>query len=39
VVPSISLHFLVPGLRAEVSDARERLITYLVAGFDEIVYV
>ena len=39
MVPSISLHFLVPGLRAEVSDARVRLIAYLVACFDEIVYV
>jgi hypothetical protein len=39
MVPSIALHFLVPGLRAETSDARDRLIAYLVAGFDEIVYV
>jgi hypothetical protein len=39
MVPTISLHFLVPGLRAEVSDARDRLIAFLVASFDEIVYV
>jgi hypothetical protein len=39
MVPTISLHFLVPGLRAEVPDARERLIAYLLANFDEIVYV
>ncbi len=39
MVPAISLHFLVPGLRAEAADARHRLIAYLVAGFDEIVYV
>jgi len=39
MVPTISLHFLVPGLRAEVPDARDRLIAYLVASFDEIVYV
>ncbi|HEX7613052.1 MAG TPA: hypothetical protein VF371_09790 [Candidatus Limnocylindrales bacterium] len=39
MVPTISLHFLVPGLRVEVQDARARLIAYLVAGFDEIVYV
>jgi hypothetical protein len=39
MVPSISLHFLVPGLRLETPDARDRLIAYLVAGFDEIVYV
>jgi len=39
MVPAIALHFLVPGLRAEVPDARERLIAYLVACYDEIVYV
>lgn len=39
MVPTISLHFLVPGLRAEVPDARDRLIAYLAASFDEIVYV
>ena len=39
MAPSISLHFLVPGLRAETSEAREMLIAFLVAGFDEIVYV
>jgi hypothetical protein len=39
IVPTISLHCLVPGLRGEVPDARDRLIEYLVANFDEIVYV
>jgi hypothetical protein len=39
MVPAISLHFLVPGLRAEAADARDLLIAYLVACFDEIVYV
>lgn len=39
IVPAIALHFLVPGLRAELPEARERLIAYLVASFDEIVYV
>jgi hypothetical protein len=39
MVPSISLHFLVPGLRLETPDARDRLIAYLVASFDEIVYI
>ena len=39
MVPSVSLHFLVPGLRAEAHDARDLLIAYLVAGYDEIVYV
>jgi hypothetical protein len=39
MVPTISIHFLVPGLRGEVPDARDRMIAYLVASFDEIVYV
>jgi hypothetical protein len=39
VVPAISLHCLVTGMRVELADARDRLIAYLVANFDEIVYV
>ena len=39
LLPAIALHFLVPGLRAEVADARARLIDYLAANFHEIVYV
>ncbi|HYL41245.1 MAG TPA: hypothetical protein VET90_08055 [Candidatus Binatus sp.] len=39
VVPTVSLHALVPGLRARVSDARSGLIAYLVANFGELVYV
>lgn len=39
LVPTISLYALVPGLRARASDARDRLIDYLVANFDELVYV
>ena len=39
VVPATTLFALVPGLRAQVSDARERLIAYLVANFGETVYV
>ena len=39
VVPAITLHALVPGIRAQVSDGRDRLIAYLVANFREIVYV
>jgi hypothetical protein len=39
IVPTISLHALVPGLRARVDDARTRLIDYLVANFGELVYV
>lgn len=39
MVPAITLHALVPGIRAQVADGRERLIAYLVANFAEIVYV
>jgi hypothetical protein len=39
VVPTITLFALVPGIRAQVSDGRARLIEYLVENFDEIVYV
>jgi hypothetical protein len=39
VVPTITLWALVPGIRAQVPDGRERLIEYLVENFDEIVYV
>jgi hypothetical protein len=39
LVPTISLYALVPGLRTRAADARDRLIEYLVANFDELVYV
>ena len=39
MVPAISLHHLVPGVRAALPDGRERLIEYLVENFDELVYV
>jgi hypothetical protein len=39
LVPAITLHALVPGLRSQVADGRQRLIDYLVANFDELVYV
>lgn len=39
MVPAITLHALVPGIRSQVEDGRERLIAYLVANFGEIVYV
>jgi len=39
VVPTITLHALVPGIRSRAADARARLIEYLVANFDELVYV
>jgi hypothetical protein len=39
IVPAVSLWALVPGLHQQVSNARERLIDYLVASFHELVYV
>jgi hypothetical protein len=39
IVPAITLWSLVPGIRSQVPDARERLIEYLVTSFEEIVYV
>ena len=39
VVPAVTLFALVPGIRSQVVDGRARLIEYLVANFDEIVYV
>ncbi len=39
MVPAIALWALVPGIRRQVADARQRLIDYLVANFDELVYV
>ena len=39
VVPTITLFALVPGIRTQTPDARDRLIEYLVQQFDEIVYV
>jgi hypothetical protein len=39
VVPTITLYALVPGIRVQVPDGRDRLIEYLAENFDEIVYV
>jgi hypothetical protein len=39
MIPAISLHCLVTGLRSDAPDARDRVIDYLVANFDEIVYI
>lgn len=39
MVPAITLWALVPGIRSQVPDGRERLIEYLVANFHELVYV
>jgi hypothetical protein len=39
LVPAITLYALVPGIRAMRSDGRARLIEYLVANFEDLVYV
>ena len=39
MVPAVALWALVPGIRSRVPDGRDRLIEYLVASFDELVYV
>ena len=39
IVPAITLFALVPGIRSQVADGRDRLIDYLVANFNELVYV
>jgi hypothetical protein len=39
IVPAITLFALVPGIRAQVGDGRERLVEYLVQNFGELVYV
>lgn len=39
IVPAITLFALVPGIRSQVGDGRDRLIEYLVANFGELVYV
>ena len=39
MVPAVALWALVPGIRLQLSDGRDRLIEYLVASFHELVYV
>jgi len=39
IVPAITLWALVPGIHSQVEDGRARLVDYLVANFDELVYV
>jgi hypothetical protein len=39
MVPAIALYALVPGIRAQSDDGRQRLIDYLVENFHELVYV
>jgi hypothetical protein len=39
MLPAISLHHLVPGLRSQSDRAREQEIEFLVAGFHDVVYI
>jgi hypothetical protein len=39
MVPAIQLFYLVSGIRATMDDARERLIDFLVSGFDELSFI
>jgi len=39
MVPAISLYYFVRGARSQMTDARDRLISYLVESFHEIVYI
>jgi hypothetical protein len=39
MIPAIALYALVPGIRRETPNGRDRLIDYLVENFDELVYV
>jgi hypothetical protein len=39
MIPAIALFALVPGIRADAEDGRDRLIEYLVENFNELVYV
>ncbi len=39
MVPAISLYFFISGAHSVMPDARARLIEYLVANFEEIVYI
>jgi hypothetical protein len=39
MLPATSLRYLVPGLRRESQGARDQLIDFLVANFEELVYI
>ena len=38
-MPAITLWALVPGIRSQTKDGRDRLIEYLVENFEDLVYV
>jgi hypothetical protein len=39
MIPAVALYALVPGIRAQAGDGRQRLIDYLVENFHELVYI
>ena len=39
MLPAISLHHLVPGLRAQSPHAHDQIVDFLVNGFHEVVYI
>ena len=39
MIPAIALYALVPGIRSQAKDGRQRLIDYLVENFHELVYI
>jgi hypothetical protein len=39
MVPAISLHHLVRGLRVRSPQAHDQVVDFLVAGFDDVVYI
>jgi hypothetical protein len=39
MVPAISLHHIVPGLRLQAPRAHDWIVDFLVAGFHEVVYI
>jgi len=39
IVPAIMLWALVPGIRREAADGRDRIVEYLVENFEDLVYV
>jgi hypothetical protein len=39
IVPAVMLLALVPGIRQEATDGRDRIVEYLVENFEDLVYV
>jgi hypothetical protein len=39
MVPAISLHYLVPGLRSQSEQARGQMVDFLVGGFEQLVFI